>query len=138
MYRHPAANIQNFQDEFCRTISTLAASKKEYLICGDFNIDLLKYESVNSVTDNMNFLYSEGCYNLIDKPTRITSTSSTLLAHIYTNISDKTLTSGILTYDVSDHLPIYCSLTQSPPDRAGEIISEIDTEMVNISEHLRC
>ena len=28
IYKHPVANIQDFQDEFCRTISTLAASKK--------------------------------------------------------------------------------------------------------------
>ena len=28
IYRHPVANIQDFQDEFCRTIFTLAASKK--------------------------------------------------------------------------------------------------------------
>ena len=70
----------------------------EYLICGDFNIDLLGYDSMNSVTYYMNSLYSEVCYNLIDKPTVITSTSSTLLDHIYTNISVKTLIIGILSY----------------------------------------
>ena len=52
----------------------------------------------------------EGCYNLIDKPTRITDNSSTIIDHIYTNIFDKPLDSGILSYDISDHLPVYCSL----------------------------
>ena len=101
----------------------------------------------------MNSLYSEGCYNLIDKSTRITGTSSTLLDHIYTNISDKTLTSGIHIYDLSDHLPIYCSLNTKPSRsyidspvyarqtgnyKADDFIFEIDTEMVKISEHLQC
>jgi len=44
------------------------------------------------------------------KPTRITTTSSTLLNHIYTNLPATKLTPGILINDLSDHLPVFVSI----------------------------
>ena len=57
----------------------------------------------------MNLTYSLGCIPLITHPTRITTTSSTLLDHVYTNNVVGESKSFILV-DVSDHLPvIMCS-----------------------------
>jgi len=44
---------------------------------------------------------------LIDKPTRITKHSTTLIDHIYTNDVKPSIVSGIIIDDVSDHLPIF-------------------------------
>ena len=51
---------------------------------------------------------------MINKPTRITTHSSTLLDHIYTNIVTDQIQSGILTYDISDHLPTFCFIPRRP------------------------
>ena len=56
-----------------------------YYIGGDFNADLLKSNSDINIKDFMNLTYSLGCIPLITLPTRITTTSSTLLDHVYTN-----------------------------------------------------
>ena len=59
-------------------------------------------------------IYAEGCFCLIDKPTRITTHSATSIDHFYTNITNKPLTSSILLFDISDHFPISCSIEIKP------------------------
>ena len=58
----------------------------------------------------INEVYSSGCCSLINKPTRITSISSTILDYVYTNSSEKVCASGILMLDVPDHLPTFCTI----------------------------
>ena len=109
VYRHPRPNINLFQEHFLRILGTLSLKKHKFLICGDFNIALLKHYSSSKIDSYLStHLYSEFCFNLITKPTRITSHSSTLLDHLYTNMLSKQITSGILTHDISDHLPTFC------------------------------
>ena len=50
-----------------------------------------------------------GCKQIIEKPTRITETCSSLLDHIITNNSDKIYQSGVLDIGLSDHLITFCS-----------------------------
>ena len=80
---------------------------KTIFVCGDLNIDLLKHESHNSTRNFLDMMYSLGLYPLIDKATRITDTSATLIDNIFTNELHHNLTSGILFNDISDHLPIF-------------------------------
>ena len=49
---------------------------------------------------------------VITKPTRITFSTATLIDNIYIkyNITDMEIESGILTTDLSDHLPCICTL----------------------------
>ena len=58
---------------------------------------------------------------LIDKPTRITETSKTLLDHIYTKIIETSLYSGICINDISHHFPvlIIAPKNKSPPNKLG-------------------
>ena len=44
------------------------------------------------------------------KLTRITTISSTLIDHIYTNLPATKLIPGILINDLSDHLPVFVSI----------------------------
>ena len=46
-------------------------------------------------------------YPLISKPTRITSSTATLIDNIFTNNLEHRMSSGILYTDLSDHLPIF-------------------------------
>jgi len=50
-------------------------------------------------------VYLATCF--IDKPTRITKHSTTLIDHIYTNDVKHSFVSDIIIDDLSDHLPIF-------------------------------
>ena len=114
IYRHPSTSLSEFKLQFTQTLRLLAKHKKDYIICGDFNVNLLKSQSSPPVNEYIDSVFYEGCYYIIDKPTRITPHSSTLLDHVYTNIINKTLTSNILHYEISDHLPTTCSVFLKP------------------------
>ena len=47
IYRHPTYAFQPFQDEFVKLITHLQINNYDYLIGGDYNINLIKYQ-VNS------------------------------------------------------------------------------------------
>ena len=63
------------------------------LLCGDFNIDILKHNSK--------------LYPLIDRPTRISNQSFSLIDNIFTNVTNYNITSGIFINDITDHLPVF-------------------------------
>ena len=63
-------------------------------------------------------LYSNGFTCCINKPIRIASSSQTAIDHIITNIVKDEITSRILNFHISDHLPIFysiSSLSYAPP-----------------------
>ena len=105
IYRHSYCNVDLFQDKLFSVLKAISSYK--YTICGDINIDLLKWESNIQTSNYMNELYSAGAVLAIDKPTRLTNTSATLIDHIYTNNLLNNVPVGILIYEVSDHLPVY-------------------------------
>ena len=56
-------------------------------------------------------LYSNGFTCCINKPTRIASSFQTAIDHIITNIAKDEITPGILKFHISDHFPIFCSIS---------------------------
>ena len=72
----------------------------------DYNIDLLKYEQNCGTRMFLDMMYSHGLYPLIEKPTRITQFTATIIDNVFTNnITHKTV-NGIITTDISDPLPV--------------------------------
>ena len=93
-----------------RVFEKFTSSGKDIVIMGDFNIDLLKCGSSNY---SLNFLSSlQSCYltPAIDKPTRVRSTSATLIDNIFINNPDKVMACGNLISDLSDHFSQFCIL----------------------------
>ena len=76
---------------------------------GDFNIDLLKYESSNFSNRFSEQMFTSSFFPLITKPTRITQHTSTLIDNIFTNDLDQVQSNsnGLIFTDISDHLPIF-------------------------------
>jgi len=59
----------------------------EYLIGGDYNINLIKYQENSNVSNYVDCLASCGYISLINKPTRFSKNSKpSFLDHIYTQI----------------------------------------------------
>jgi len=76
-------------------------------LCGDYNIDLLKCDMHDDSNDFIDMLYSKGLYPLITKPTRISTSTSTLIDNIFTSEMLTATHSGIVLKDISDHLPVF-------------------------------
>ena len=105
-------SLERFPLYFNESIEKFTYSGKDIVIMGDFNIDLLKCESSNY---SHHFLSSlQSCYlaPAIDKPTRVRSTSTTLIMidKIFINNPDKVVACGNLISDISDHFSQFCIL----------------------------
>ena len=93
-------------------------------MCGDINIDLA--ESQKSQTkEYKNLLLSFGCVHLINKYTRIFtdingSTSKTIIDHMITNLNPTQTKSGVLHYEIADHLPIFSIFSLFPKRQRQE------------------
>ena len=108
VYRPPNSNLDDYLDDFINITESIKRMGKTCYILGDVNLDLMKYESHRKTSQYLDLLFSNSFIPLINRPTRITQHSATLIDHIYTNnynINDK-LHQAILVTDISDHLII--------------------------------
>ena len=56
-----------------------------------------------------------GSMPLITKATCITDHTATLIDHIYTNLPQEITKAGICLADITDHLPVYCTVRNRLP-----------------------
>ena len=105
-YRPPNSPVAMF-NYFEILLGMLDSENIEYYLMGDFNCDL---SSTVLDHDSKSLMDIADLYNLsqlINEPTRITDSSSTLLDHIFTNTPDKVVCSGVSHVSISDHSLIY-------------------------------
>ena len=88
-------------------METVNNEKKNSIIMGDFNIDLLKYGINNKTNIYLDSVMSNGFIPMITKPTRKTHSTSTLIDHIHSNFKCINSLSGIVITDVADHYGIF-------------------------------
>ena len=126
VYRHPCYKFSDFQQSYENTINLLNAHNKLYIACGDFNINL---HSENKQVENyVDSLKSIGCIQFIQEPTRISfnqnssTSTATLLDHIYSNLAQHQLDPKIIISDLSDHFPILTKFSVSPPKHSKTVM----------------
>lgn len=117
IYRHPRQNISKFLDHLDSTLCKLSKENKEIYICGDFNIDLLKIDSVKSNLDFFNLLNSYGLLPFILHPSRVVEGQvPSLIDNIFSNnINDKIL-SGNIYLNLSEHFSQFASIKRNKID----------------------
>jgi hypothetical protein len=106
IYRPPNSNMNDFIDEYSNILKQIEDKNHVYLL-GDFNIDLLKYNTHSSTSQFINMMFSSSFIPLINRPTRVTKTTATLIDNIYTNRFEGECLTGILPVDISDHFAIF-------------------------------
>ena len=110
VYKPPNVDLPSFNTAFGNLLARLHSERKPCYLLGDFNINLLNTDKHRETENFLNLLYAHGFYPLIDKPTRITPNSSTLIDNILTNVHPSSIkNSSIWITDISDHLPVCCS-----------------------------
>ena len=138
-YRPPGGNIELFNETFKKFLESV--NHKNYILCGDLNINLLNQNSHVGTEMFIDLIYSFGLYPLINRPTRVTLGSSTLIDNIYSNMFKKS-TNGILVNDISDHLPIfscidYGHITKNKSKVYKHVRKITDEAIRAINDHLK-
>ena len=114
IYRRPNASKPQFINELESILSLLERENKYINLMGDFNINLLT-KNDNSTDQLVNLMHSFNLVNSINKPTRVTHTSATIIDHVWTNAYAKISNNGIIYDFTSDHFPIFCILQFNIP-----------------------
>ena len=107
IYRPPGANLGSFLESISTLLTRIKNEGKSCYLMGDFNINLMNHDAHAQTNEFLDLMYSNSFYPLINKPTRITSHSSTLIDNIFHNSFTNDQLAGILYADISDHLPIF-------------------------------
>ena len=106
-YKPPDTSVSDFNSSISNVLCTLSFENKISYLMGDFNINLLNCDMHQATNYFVNLLTSNSFFPLISKPTRITSSTATLIDNIFTNNLEFNMASGILYSDLSDHFPIF-------------------------------
>ena len=106
VYKHPSMDIDEFNSLFEDVMDRISYENKEFYLLGDFNLDLLKIDDESKIDDFYNIISSNFLVPHITIPTRITSTSKTLIDNIFSNNFEfLNAKSGNITVSISDHMP---------------------------------
>ena len=135
-YRPPKANT--FLETFQNDLNLIDFKKFEVYFLGDFNINLLLNNKfllkerqpfdVRNLSSPLLSKYKELCQTfslkeIIQEPTRVTSSTSSLLDHILTNSGWKISQKGVIDVGLSDHQLIYCTrkISRTKTNRHNQI-----------------
>ena len=109
IYRPPGTDFNEFSDLLANTLDRIKKENKICYLLGDYNINLLNYDSHNATAEFADLLYANSFIPLINRPTRVSRFSATLIDNIFTNNFQNIHKShqGILVTEISDHFPIF-------------------------------
>jgi len=132
VYRHPQYNIDEFSQSLSETITKIAKNNYVYYVLGDININLLNATNNSRIQQYIDTLCSLGCYPIINKPTRVVNEAESCIDHIYTNNLSTEITPYIMLHNISDHYPIYLTVSKARLKRDVKQRYFRDTSNVNI------
>ena len=105
-YKPPCSNIELFNNEICNRLNEFNFSNTQFVLCGDFNVDYMKYGENNTISSFYNSLFALNMIPLITKPTRVIDSSCSLIDNILTS-NPFNFISGVFQIDITDHFPIF-------------------------------
>ena len=127
-YRPP--NQLDFLELLNIELENINIDVTEIYLLGDFNINVF-YNAKNILRNVNKTLTLQNCPNilkqyrefcnlsnlkqLIESPTRITCSTTTLLDHVLTNCEEKISQSGVIDIGLSDHQMIFCTRKHTRP-----------------------
>ena len=88
-------------------LSDSTTVNKTFFLAGDFNINLLNFETNKKFQSFVNLMFEFSMMPTINKPTIVTKHTATAIDNIRTNcIINSDFKSAIFKTDLSDHFPI--------------------------------
>ena len=135
IYRRPNTNPQLFFEKYNQILSYIGKTK--CVLAGDYNLDLLKFNSNRNVRELVDLSLQFDYKPFINKPTRVSGSSATIIDHIWCNYESENFIPGILQTDTADHFtPFLLSKTHSlsSNDASNNSFSYIDYAKVESDE----
>ena len=107
VYRAPNTNQRSFLKEYNILLNLITSEKPYGIVLGmDHNMDLLKCETHSTTQDFIECNANHDLFPSINRPTRITKSSATLIDNIFLSGNFcGNYYSTIIVDDISDHLP---------------------------------
>ena len=87
----------------------------EIIVHGDFNTNVSKSANNNLVKSLNNFCSMFDMYQLIDKPTRVSASTESIIDLVLVSDKCKITQSGVIICGLSDHMITYCTRKVSKP-----------------------
>ena len=109
LYRHPDST-DDWVENFVQMMDAVQLNNRDILLQGDFNFNLLELKPSWQSTFTL-----FGLTQLVNKPTRISLTKTSLLDHIYTNNAALFTNIDVPENSISDHFPTICTWKSKPP-----------------------
>ena len=98
---------------------------------GDFNINLLNYDSHSETNDFINIMVSHHLLPHILHPTRVTDHSATIINNIFSNNLELDTLSGNILTNISDHFPQFLILENTNVDSKDCSLYQYDYSKFN-------
>ena len=86
VYRPPNCNIVDFDDAMSNILEKIGHHSS--FIMGDFNLDLMKHDKHLPTEKLLDVMYANHLIPVINRPTRVTMNTCTLIDNIFTNEYD--------------------------------------------------
>ena len=117
-YRSPDTDNNSFINNLTPILTKIHRTNKPSYIIGDMNYNIVNTNHHQPTQTYYTLLTALMYQQVINKPTRITETSSTIIDHIWHNdvtngYDSQHNRSGILYCNISDHLPIFFQITSN-------------------------
>jgi exonuclease III len=138
IYGHPNGNFDHFSNYLTAAMDKISNEKKNCILMGDFNINLLNYESHPPTDEFINNLGVFCFQPHVLQPTRITDHTATLIDNIYFNSIEHYCISGNLVCDISDHLPNFLFINKLSCSSSKQTIYSRDYSKFDEKNLLRC
>ena len=85
IYRVPNTDIASFIKSISYVLDIVKKEKKVCYLLGDYNLDLLKSDSHAMTGEYLDLLSSHSFLPMINRPTRVTANTATIIDNIFTN-----------------------------------------------------
>ena len=133
-YRPPNSSVELFS-EFENFLKLLEDENKEIIITGNLNCNLLEQNKSLPTSKLLDLVDIYQLQQLIQSPTRITSTTTSLLDVILTFCGDdKILDTGVIHLGISDHSLVYMCRKLSIPKEPPKTVFTRDYKNYNVNQ----
>ena len=136
IYRRPKNDAQVFIDALNTNLEKVRSNK--VFLVGDFNLNIKPLPDSKfpdrHASRYLDMLISNGYYPLINVPTRATDNSSTIIDHIVTNDHTHNILPGVIKTDLTDHYPIFCTISNLTLKKSHKPTFRRDFSMFNADD----
>ena len=119
-------NVLTFVSELNPILSRLSENNRDFVMAGDYNINLLHINHVNKehFSDFLDLMLGYSMFPKITFPTRFSDNGNTcsLIDNIFCKLSSNTISAfaGILLSRISDHCPVFISFNSTHESRKNK------------------